>query len=47
VGVQVPADEHSAWQNFLDGLGYQYVDESSNPAYQLFLGAVPAAGSLR
>ena len=47
VGVQVPADEHAAWQSFLDGLGYQYVDESGNPAYQLFLGAVPPAGSLR
>jgi threonine dehydratase len=47
VGVQVPDDEHGAWQSFLDGLGYRYVDESSNPAYQLFLGAVPPAGSLR
>jgi threonine dehydratase len=47
VGVQVPVDAHSDWQRFLDGLGYQYVDESSNPAYQLFLGAVPPAGSLR
>jgi threonine dehydratase len=47
VGVQVPAREHSEWQSFLDGLGYQYVDESANPAYQLFLGAVPPAGSLR
>jgi hypothetical protein len=26
------------WQAFLDGLGYRYWDESSNPAYQLFLG---------
>jgi threonine dehydratase len=45
--VQVPVDDHCDWQRFLDGLGYQYVDESSNPAYQLFLGAVPPAGSLR
>ena len=47
VGVQVPDAEQAAWQSFLDGLGYQYVDESANPAYQLFLGAVPPAGSLR
>jgi threonine dehydratase len=43
VGVQVPEAEMAAWQDFLDGLHYQYVDESSNPAYQLFLGAVPPA----
>jgi threonine dehydratase len=47
VGVQVPDAEQAAWQTFLGGLGYQYVDESGNPAYQLFLGAVPPAGSLR
>jgi threonine dehydratase len=47
VGVQVASHDQAAWQQVLDGLGYQYVDESSNPAYQLFLGAVPPAGSLR
>jgi threonine dehydratase len=38
VGMQVPPHEMEEWQAFLDGLGYRYWDESSNPAYQLFLG---------
>ncbi|MGL5034014.1 MAG: threonine ammonia-lyase, biosynthetic, partial [Microcystaceae cyanobacterium] len=38
VGMQVPPDERTQWQTFLDSLGYQYWDESQNPAYQLFLG---------
>ncbi|WP_448573231.1 threonine ammonia-lyase, biosynthetic [Trichothermofontia sp.] len=38
VGMQVPAQEMSEWQTFLDSLGYRYWDESQNPAYQLFLG---------
>ena len=40
VGVQVPPEESSDWQTFLDGLGYRYVDETENPAYRLFLGEV-------
>jgi len=44
VGVQVPPAEMEEWQSFLDGLGYQYVDETENPAYRLFLGDV--AGSV-
>jgi len=44
VGVQVPPAELGEWQSFLDGLGYQYVDETNNPAYGLFLGEV--AGTL-
>ncbi|MFM2079830.1 MAG: threonine ammonia-lyase, biosynthetic [Cyanobacteriota bacterium] len=40
VGVQVPPAEMAQWQNFLDGLGYRYVDETDNPAYRLFLGEV-------
>ena len=40
VGVQVPPEESADWQTFLDGLGYQYVDETENPAYRLFLGEV-------
>jgi threonine dehydratase len=47
VGVQVPEAEQQGWQAFLDGLGYRWVDESANPAYQLFLGAVPANEGLR
>jgi threonine dehydratase len=38
VGMQVPPDEMSEWQSFLDTLGYHYWDESQNPAYKLFLG---------
>ena len=40
VGVQVPPAELDDWQTFLDGLGYQYQNETENPAYGLFLGAV-------
>jgi threonine dehydratase len=43
VGVQVPQAEAADWQAFLDGLGYQYVKETDNPGYQLFLGAQPRA----
>jgi threonine dehydratase len=38
VGMQVPPQERSQWQAFLDTLGYPYWDESHNPAYKLFLG---------
>jgi threonine dehydratase len=38
VGMQVPPEEMTEWQAFLDTLGYQYWDESQNPAYKLFLG---------
>ena len=37
VGIQVPAQDKSAFQEFLDRLGYRYWDESKNPAYKLFL----------
>jgi threonine dehydratase len=37
-GIQVPRDEMEQWRTFLGSLGYQYWDESQNPAYQLFLG---------
>jgi threonine dehydratase len=40
VGVQVPSGERSDWLDFLKGLSYDWVDESQNPAYQLFLGPV-------
>jgi threonine dehydratase len=46
VGVQVPEAEMADWQAFLDGLHYSYVDESANPAYQLFLGAVQPGGTV-
>ncbi len=38
VGVQVPPEDMTEWQGFLDTLGYRYWDESHNPAYKLFLG---------
>ena len=38
VGMQVPPQEMSEWQEFLDTLGYRYWDENKNPAYKLFLG---------
>ncbi|HSI46134.1 MAG TPA: threonine ammonia-lyase, biosynthetic [Methylophilus sp.] len=38
VGMQVPPEEKSAFEQFLKQLGYPYWDESDNPAYQLFLG---------
>jgi threonine dehydratase len=38
VGMQVPNHDKNALRKFLDSLGYRYWDESSNPAYKLFLG---------
>jgi len=37
VGMQVPPGDRAAFQAFLDRLGYEYVDETANPAYRLFL----------
>jgi threonine dehydratase len=36
-GIQVPPGDQAAFQGFLDGLGYRFVDEADNPAYRLFL----------
>ena len=38
VGIQVPAAEREAFNEFLTNLGYDYWDETDNPAYQRFLG---------
>jgi threonine dehydratase len=38
VGVLVSTDDREAWQAFLRDLGYISWEETSNPAYQLFLG---------
>jgi threonine dehydratase len=38
VGMQVPPHDSREFRAFLDGLGYDYVDESENPAYRMFLG---------
>jgi threonine dehydratase len=37
-GFEVPASDETAFQSFLDTLGYRYERESDNPAYSLFLG---------
>ncbi len=37
VGMQVPPHDRIAFQDFLDRLGYQYADETLNPAYRMFL----------
>ncbi|HPB90075.1 MAG: threonine ammonia-lyase, biosynthetic [Rhodocyclales bacterium] len=38
VGMQVPREDSKAFAAFLKNLDYQFVDESNNPAYKLFLG---------
>lgn len=38
VGIQVPPHEQAAFQEFLNRLGYPYIEESHNLAYRLFLG---------
>ncbi|MCB6184032.1 threonine ammonia-lyase, biosynthetic [Leeia sp. TBRC 13508] len=37
IGLQVPSADHVEFESFLERLGYDYVDETDNPAYQLFL----------
>jgi len=37
-GLQVPKKEWAECRRSLDELGYEYVEESDNPAYRLFLG---------
>ncbi len=37
VGLQVPTKGRAAFRRFLRELGYDYADESRNPAYRLFL----------
>jgi threonine dehydratase len=38
VGMQVPPSDKGEFRAFLDKLGYDYVDETANPAYRMFLG---------
>ncbi len=38
VGMQVPPDELTEFNDFLSKLGYPHWDETDNPAYKLFLG---------
>ena len=37
IGLELPDGQEEALRQFLDGLGYRYVEESRNPAYALFL----------
>ena len=37
IGLQVPQGERGAFQSFLDEVGYEYREETENPAYRLFL----------
>ncbi len=37
VGLQVPKADNKSFKTFLDTVGYPHVEETSNPAYQLFL----------
>lgn len=37
VGIQVPPKDSQQFQAFLETLGYPWVEETSNPAYRLFL----------
>ena len=39
VGLQVPKADNKAFREFLDTLGYPYVEETGNPVYRLFLQA--------
>lgn len=37
VGIQVPPEDNEKFQDFLSSLGYNYIEETQSPAYQLFL----------
>ena len=37
VGMEVPPEEKAEFKAFLKGMDNHYWDESSNPAYKLFL----------
>lgn len=37
VGLQVPAADNQAFAQFLETLGYPYVEETANPVYRMFL----------
>jgi threonine dehydratase len=37
VGLQVPKADKTAFEEFLDTLGYPHVEETANPVYRLFL----------
>ena len=37
IGLQVPQAERADFQSFLEQVGYDYREETENPAYRLFL----------
>ena len=37
VGLQVPTEDSAAFAAFLERIGYPYIEETTNPAYRLFL----------
>ena len=37
VGIQVPASDSQAFDDFLATLGYPYVEETANPVFRMFL----------
>lgn len=37
VGMQVPPKDKKDFEGFLENLGYEYTEETANPAYKLFL----------
>jgi len=39
VGLQVPPADNAAFDEFVEALGYPFVEETGNPAYRLFLQA--------
>jgi len=39
IGLQVPAGDERAFQEFLETVGYPHVEETHNPVYRLFLQA--------
>ena len=45
VGIQVPRSERRAFEETLDGINFRYWEETSNPAYRLYLGGADAAGA--
>ncbi|MFN7288203.1 MAG: threonine ammonia-lyase, biosynthetic [Burkholderiales bacterium] len=43
IGMQVPESGRQEFQDFLQGLGYPYSDETAHPAYRLFLASRSAS----
>ena len=36
-GIQVPVEDYEQFQQFLDTLGYHYVEETNNAMYKRYL----------